>query len=165
MWVVLLASAVPAVPRGAQAQTATATDGGVSLTTLVRRYNAEERRLLALSAEDAGRTSAVPIPVALAHWKKLGALRVRIERLDHRRGFAQLGSSERILLRHELAELLGHPLDLADVKGGLSDAVREADVQRKEDLVAIARAVNHGLDFSIHEVLGMIVDAAAGSGE
>src|SRR5262245_29392609 len=158
----ILAAAWLAAPGPARAQTS---DGGASLTTLLRRYNAEERRLLELGVEDVGRVAAVPVPIALAHWKKLASLRARIERLDRRRGFAQLGPSERILLRHELAELLGRPLDLADVKDGLSDAVREADVRRKEDLVAIARAVNHSLDFSIHDVLGMIVDPAAGSSE
>jgi hypothetical protein len=121
-----------------------------SVVAALRRFNADERRIV---------QQATLVPAELmAHWKKLETLHGMLERLEARGALRKLGAGERIGLRHELAQLLGTVVDVAEVRGEfVSERLREADQVRKGDLVDIAALVNRSLDFHIREVMGIPV--------
>jgi len=128
--------------------------------TALRHYNAVEHRLLA------GDPADLPAPELLSHWKDLAGLRARLEQLDARGALARLRGEERILLRHELALLLGQPIDVAGTRGEyVEDKIREAADERRENLLAIARLANQSLDFAITSVLGVRVAIESARGD
>jgi hypothetical protein len=116
-------------------------------TRALRKYNAEEQKLAQLAGP-------LPAPRLIAHYGQLSQVRAQIEKVSAR----ALGESERIVLRHELATLLGSATEVEKSQGDyVEEKVAAASEQRKEDLVAIAQWANSHLDFDIKEVLGVPV--------
>jgi hypothetical protein len=124
---------------------------GTEATRALRKYNAEEQKLAQL-------VGPLPAPRLIAHYEQLSQVRAQIENVSTR----ALGESERIVLRHELATLLGSATEVEKTQGDyVEEKVAAASEQRKEDIVAIAQWANSHLDFDIKEVLGVPVLAAS----
>jgi hypothetical protein len=142
--------ALPAVALLAFGGLAHASPAG-DATRELKHYNADEEAMAA--------GEMLPAPKLFAHWKELEKI---ASALSHVR-VSGLTEGERVRLRHELSQALGQPSDVASVKGDyVEEKVQEADEQRKQTLVKIARWANQHLDFEIVEVLGVRV-ATAGS--
>ena len=158
IWMAVSGTATPAAARQGGGSGPEGTVRGA--VTALRRYNAEERRLLE------GDPADLPAPALLAHWKDLASVRARLEQLDGRGALARLRGDERIALRHELALLLGQAIDVAGTRGEyVEDKVREAADERRESLVAIGKLVNQSLDFAIPQVLGVRIAVESARGE
>jgi hypothetical protein len=121
-------------------------------TRELQKYNAEERKLA-----NAGEQSPTEL---MAHWQRLAVARTTLAKLDGRGVLKRLRPDQRTAIRHALAELLGSAADVTAVKGTtISDRFVEADEMRKRVLAEIAAIADRSLDFDIHEILGIKVDA------
>jgi hypothetical protein len=125
-----------------------------SVIQSLRKYNAEAQRLLSLCEK-----GPLPAPSVESHWRDLAQLRARLERLETKGTLKSMGEGDRVGFRHELALLLGSPLDVAQSQGDyVPERVDEAQEQFKQDLLAVARLANRSLDFAVIEVAGHKVD-------
>jgi hypothetical protein len=113
----------------------------------LRRYRTTERRLLADHTLDAADLTI--------HWRKLGKLRQRLERLEAR-GLLDGPNAE---LRAEVTRLLDHPievyvagLDEVDVK------LRDAAEFRLRQLLGLASLANRCFGMHIRSVLGVALE-------
>jgi hypothetical protein len=122
------------------------------VTRELQKYNAEERKLA-----NAGEQSPNEL---MAHWQRLAQVRTTLAKLDARGALQRLRPNERVVIRHELAELLGSAADVSAVKGTtIPERFVEADEVRKRVLAEIAAIADRSLEFDIKEILGVKVDA------
>jgi hypothetical protein len=94
-------------------------------------------------------------PALTVHWRKLGKLRLRLERLEGR-GLLDVPNAE---LRVEVVHLLDHPTEVSVVGDDEVEVkLRETIDYRLRQLLGIANLANRRFGMHIRTVLGVAID-------
>ena len=143
--------ALVATPAFAQAQNHTAPpppDTPAKVVAALRQYNTVENELRRAGVMDANAIAA--------HFRKLGAIRIRLEKLEQQR---QIDPKDTELSR-EIMRLLDSPMQVSVVGADIAAVrLRSAQDLRLRDLVTIARLGNRHFGLGIREVLGVQLEA------